>query len=190
MILTPNKSELLKIFFTNPEKSFYMQEIGKMLGKKPGTFQRTLNNMVSEGLLTSEYQANAKFFKVNQEYPLYNEIKNIVFKTVGIQGSIQKVLNRFKNIRLAFIYGSYARNKEHHLSDIDLLIVGQLDESTLIREFDKLEKELKREINFQVYSQKAFEDGIKKNPFLKEILSDKKIIVMGSEDELQRLSKK
>ena len=47
-VLTKNKANLLKLFLTNPEKSFYMQEIGRILSKKPGVFQRTLNNMVDE----------------------------------------------------------------------------------------------------------------------------------------------
>lgn len=62
--LTKNRAELLKLFHTNPDRSFYMQEIGRILGKKPGTFQRTLNNMVSEGILTSEYMANCIFRRI------------------------------------------------------------------------------------------------------------------------------
>lgn len=34
--LTKNRAELLKLFFTNPDRDFYMQEIGRILGKKPG----------------------------------------------------------------------------------------------------------------------------------------------------------
>jgi hypothetical protein len=72
-VLTKNKAELPKLFFTNPEKSFYMQEIGRILGRKPGVFQRTLNNMVAEGILKSEYKANARYFGINRQYPLYKE---------------------------------------------------------------------------------------------------------------------
>ena len=85
-----NQSSLLKLFLTNPERSFYMQEIGRILGKKPGTFQRTINKMVSEGILISEYKANARFFQANKKYPIYKELKSIVFKTVGVQGSYKR----------------------------------------------------------------------------------------------------
>ena len=60
-ILSKNKADLLGLFFTNPENSFYIQEIGRILGKNPGTFQRTLNNLISEGILTSEYRGNLRF---------------------------------------------------------------------------------------------------------------------------------
>ena len=86
--LTKNRAELLRLFFTNPEQSFYIQEIGRILGKKPGIFQRTLNNMEKEGILVSEYKANARYFKTNRMYPLYRELKSIIFKTVGVTGSL------------------------------------------------------------------------------------------------------
>ncbi|MCX5709706.1 MAG: TolC family protein [Candidatus Omnitrophica bacterium] len=78
--LTKNKTRLLKLFFTQSERAFYMQELGRLLRKKPGVFQKTLNNLEKEGVLTSEYRANARFFKVNKSYPIYNELKSIISK--------------------------------------------------------------------------------------------------------------
>ncbi|MFC1480430.1 hypothetical protein ACFL5Y_03170 [Candidatus Omnitrophota bacterium] len=84
--LSKNRAALLKLFLTNPDQAFYMQEIGRILRKKPGTFQRTLSNMASEGILESEYKGNSRYFRVNKKYPLYKELKSIVSKTVGIKG--------------------------------------------------------------------------------------------------------
>lgn len=188
--LTKNRAELLKLFHTNPDRSFYMQEIGRILGKKPGTFQRTLNNMVSEGILISEYLANARYFKVNKNYPLYKELKSIVFKTVGVQGGIRDVLEEIGNVKFAFIYGSYAKAKETYLSDIDLAIIGNPDEDRLIMELDRFEGKLQREINYKLYTLKAFKKEVEENePFILEILRDKKVMVMGDEDELRKISK-
>jgi predicted nucleotidyltransferase len=188
--LTKNKAELLNLFLTNPDRSFYMQEIGRILGKKPGAFQRTLNNMVSEGILTSEYKANARFFKANKKCPIYKELKSIVFKTVGIQGSIREALEEIGNIKFAFIYGSYAKAKESLLSDIDLVIIGNPDEDRLIKELDKLEGKFQREINYKLYTLKEFKKEIEeKEPFILEILRDKKIMLIGSENELRKISK-
>lgn len=187
--LTKNRAELLRLFLTNPEQSFYMQEIGRILGKKPGNFQRTINNMVKEGILTSEYKANARYFKANKNYPLYKEFKSIVFKTVGVAGSLKEVLEKIGNIKLSFIYGSYAKAEESYLSDIDLVIIGKPDEDRLIKELDRFERVLKREINYKVYTLQELNKEIEeKEPFILEILKDKKIMLIGEEDELRRIA--
>ena len=190
-ILTKNKAELLKLFFTNHEQSFYMQEIGRAIGKKPGVFQRTLNNLVEEGILKNERRANARYFWINKECPLYEELKSIVFKTVGIQGSIASALSQLKEIRFAFIYGSYAQNKEHKDSDIDVMVIGNADEDALIAKLDQLENQLKREINYHLYTLNGFKLDVKnKDAFLFEILKAKKVMLAGEENELRRICKK
>lgn len=188
--LTKNRAELLRLFLTNPDQSFYIQEIGRILGKKPGIFQRTLNNMEKEGILVSEYKANARYFKTNKDYPLYKELKSIVFKTVGVSGGLKEALKKVGDIDFSFIYGSYAKARENYLSDIDLVVIGNPNEDSLIKELDKLEDALNREINYKLYSLKDFNKEIKnKEPFLLEILRDKKIMLIGEEDELRKVLK-
>lgn len=173
--LTKNRAELLRLFFTNLHRSFYMHEIGRILGKKPGVFQRTLNNLVAEGILKSEFKGNVRYFKANKNYPLFKELKGIVFKTVGVKGSIETVLKDIGNIKLAFIYGSYAKGKENYLSDIDIIIVGSPDEDKLVKKLDKLEEKLQREINYKLYTPGEFKKNIKeRDPFILEILKEKK----------------
>lgn len=167
-----------------------MQEVGRILDKKPGVFQRTLNNMVSEGILTSEYKANARFFKANKKSPIYKELKNIVFKTIGVQGNIKAILKEVGNIKFAFIYGSYAKAKEDYLSDIDLAVIGNPDEDKLIKELDKWEEKFQREINYKLYTLQAFRKEIKEQvPFILEISRDKNIVLIGDKNELRKISK-
>jgi len=190
-ILSKNKADLLGLFFTNPERSFYIQEIGRILDKKPGTFQRTLNNLISEGILTSVYKGNLRLIKVNKDYPLYGELKSIIFKTVGLQGSIRRILQVIGDIRIAFIYGSYAKSRENTLSDVDLFIIGDPDEGSLIKKLDSLEEKLKREINYKLYSFSDFKKEVKeKEPFIIRILKDKKIMLMGDKSDLQKIYSK
>ena len=189
--LTKNRAELLKLLLTNPDRAFYMQEIGRILGKKPGIFQRTLNNMVSESILKSEYRANARYFKINKDYPLYRELKSIVFKTVGVKGSIREILEESGNIKFAFIYGSYAKAKENYLSDIDLIIIGSPDEDKLINKLDRLEGKLQREINYKLYSLEEIKKELEeKEPFILEILKDEKFVIIGDENELWKITKR
>jgi outer membrane protein len=83
-LFSKNKGRLLKFFYAHPEQQFYMQEIGRLLGKKPGVFQRDLNILRKEGLLLDEYKANARFFRINKSHPIYHELKSIVAKSAKL----------------------------------------------------------------------------------------------------------
>jgi predicted nucleotidyltransferase len=181
---TKNQADLLGLFFTNPERQFYIQELGRTLAKRPGSFQRTLYSLEKQGILLSEYKANARFFMVNKNHALYQELKSIVFKTVGVAGSIEGILRKAGRVRFAFIFGSYAKGRENYLSDVDVFIVGSPDEDLLIREFDRLEVALKREINFKLHSESDFGERIDtRDPFLLNLQREKKLWLVGNENE-------
>ena len=83
MHIPQNELLLYKLFLSYPDRSFYMQEIGRILKKKPGVFQRTLNKIEEEGFIQSEFIANARFFKLNSGYPVLKELTSIVKKMYG-----------------------------------------------------------------------------------------------------------
>ena len=83
-LIARNKLKVIRLFYLHPDEEYYMQQIGKLLGNKPGVYQRTLNDLEREGVLLSNYKANARFFKTNKNYPMYNELRNIVLKAKNI----------------------------------------------------------------------------------------------------------
>lgn len=189
--LTKNRAALLRLFYTNPDQSYYMHEIGRILGKKPGYFQRTLNTMVDDRILVSEPKANARYFKANKDYPLYEELKSIVFKTVGVLGSIQEIFQSLGGVQYCFIYGSFARNEQTSMSDIDLVVVGDVDEDIINKQLDRLEQVLKREINYKIYTLGEFRRVLRnEEPFISEVMRGRKIMVIGDENELRKIYKK
>lgn len=106
-LFSKNKVSLLKFFYAHPEKQFYIQEMGRLLGKKPGVFQRALNNLYDQGLLISEYKANARFFSINKNSPIYNELKSIISKSA----------KACLIISLLCVSFSYANDKQLTLKD-------------------------------------------------------------------------
>lgn len=102
--LTKNKTKLLKLFYANPGQSYYMHEIGRLLRKKPGVFQRVINKMEREGILTSEYRANARYFRANTRYPIYSELKSILAKADKLgKGKISAAV-----LLLVFLFAAYS----------------------------------------------------------------------------------
>jgi len=173
---TKNQTLILEVFFNHPEKSYYLHELGRMINKKPGVFQKDINKLVENDILQSEYQANNRFFKLNKSHPLYSEFKSIFFKTVGIEGTLRKFLKKIKDVRHAFIYGSFAKGREHKDSDIDLMIIGSAKQDDVLDMVNKLEDKFRREINYTLISEKEYQEKIKKkDSFLDSILKKKRI---------------
>ena len=173
---TKNQILLLEIFFAQTEKAFYLRELGKLLGKQPGVFQADINRLEKTGLLIGYYQANSRYFKINKKYLIYPELKKIFLKTAGITGALKNELNKIKGVKQAFIYGSYASGKERAGSDVDLFIIGTVDESVLLKAINRLEKKFGREINYTLMSEGEFKRKQKENnSFLKNVLNKKTI---------------
>ena len=77
---------------------------------------------------------------------------------------------------------------KYPLSDIDLVVIGGTDEDGLIAELDRMERRLGREVNFKLFTVRQFRRNVgHKDAFLLEILRDKKIMVIGDEDELRKV---
>ena len=186
---TKNQILVLEKFFNDPEKSYYLRELARLIGKKPGVFQRDINKLVENGILKSNYQANSRFFKLNKEYPLYKEIKSIFSKTIGVEKKLQDALNGIKNIEIAFIFGSFAKNREDSFSDVDLMIIGNPDEDLLVAKISKIESLIDREINYHIFSSTDWRKKSKeKNSFLENIYSQPKIFLIGNKNELSEIN--
>ncbi len=170
---TKNQTLILEIFFNHPEKFYYLRELARMLGKKPGVFQREINKLVEDGILESFYRANSRFFHLNKKHPLYGEVKSIFFKTIGVEGSLRKSLAEIKGIKRAFIFGSYPAGRERANSDVDLFVIGQINENILIKTILPLEKKFGREVNYHLMTEKEFKQKKDENSFIKNVLSGK-----------------
>lgn len=174
---TKNQTLILNLLFNRPEKSLYMREIGRLLGKEPGVFQKDINNLEKQEILTSCYRGSSRFFELNKNYPLYKEIKNIILKTAGIPLILKRCLNEIEGIKKAFIFGSFASGTQDEYSDIDLIIVSKnINENQLISAINKIENQFKREINYILMTPQEFDERKKsEDQFLDDILK-KRII--------------
>jgi len=179
--LKNSKGEILNFFFKNPDGVYYLREIAKNLNKEPAFYQRYLNGLVRDGILQDERKGNLRFFRLNKNYPLYEELKNIISKTVGIQYQLKNLVNDFKEIDCAFIFGSMAKNQEVSNSDIDLMIIGNPDADLLTEKIVELERILKREINYQIYSKHEIIKKLEEQgSFFINVFSSQMIILKGN----------
>lgn len=179
------RAKVLLYFFSNPTSSLYVREMAQILHVDATNLSKELSRLEKAGVFVSNLRGNQKYFTINKTYPLYNELRSIVFKTVGIEGGIRKLLDGIEGILCAFIYGSFAEGKEHPESDIDLLIVGKLDEDKLIEKIGAFEKDIGREINYNIYLPVEFKHRRDKNDsFINNVLKRKKIMLKGDINDI------
>src|SRR4030065_285222 len=181
--------EILKLFLFNPNNSFYQRQISNLTAKSIRGVQREVDKLNRMGLIERLIQGNRIYYKLNKKCSITQDLKNIFFKSVGI-AEVLKDNFKEKGIKIAFIYGSYAKGEESLLSDIDLMAVGDISSKELSSILSKPKKELMREINYVVFSLNEFiNKAMQKDHFLNSMLKNKKIYITGSEHELKRLIK-
>lgn len=179
------RRDLLTLFFTNPAREYYLRQLQRVLGYSAGSIRRELLKFQKDNLFETRRAGNLLYYFLNKTHPLFNEIKSIVSKTTGVEGSLKKALSSIEGIKTAFIYGSFASRKEKSASDIDLMVVGSLNTSQLNERITELEKKLKREINPSIYSLREYEKKKRlKAGFMVDLLKNPKIMLVGKEDDL------
>ena len=156
---------LLK-FFINSTSSAYLRELAEEFDESTNSIRHELNNLSKAGYLTSQEDGRTIRYRANTSHPLYNEVKNLVHKYLGIDKIIDHVLSRLGDLQLAFIVGDYAQGKD--TGTIDLVLVGNIDEAYLERLAEKAKDLLHRNIRSRVMGREEFE--LKRNEFGKALL--------------------
>lgn len=173
------KKRLLAYFFTNPESQLYLREIANLIHVDPTNLSRALRDFEAEGVFISVKRGNQKYFSLNRKYPLFEELKSTIFKTVGVSGTLKTLFKKWPGIKRAFIYGSFAKNSERASSDIDLCLVikkSEFKEEALLKELHALEKQLGREISYIFFSEEEWNKKVMgKDSFREGILKGKRV---------------
>ncbi|HZU30492.1 MAG TPA: nucleotidyltransferase domain-containing protein [Candidatus Angelobacter sp.] len=177
---------------TKPEKWWYLSELAVYLDTSPSSLQRELSALVKSGILQERRDGARRYIKVQDQSPLYPELRRLFEKAYGVAATLTGLLQPWDDkIQSAFLFGSMARGEEHTFSDIDLMVVGEIGLADLAPALRKGEAALGREINVINYSPAEFLQKIKeKNHFLMAVLQGAKTFVKGDESDLVKLAGK
>jgi predicted nucleotidyltransferase len=184
------RREVLALLLLHPELSLHVREIARLTGKAPGTLLRELNQLADAGLLVRKPTGNQVHFQADSSSPIYEELRGILKKTAGVADVLREALEPVaRRVRAAFVYGSVARGDEHAGSDLDLMVIGEVKFAELVKALASARDALRREINPNLYPPAEFGAKVAAGePFLKRVLADKKIFLIGGEDDLGKLA--
>ena len=179
------RRELLALFYTNPSQTYYLRELSRLLECSVGSLRRELLKFQEDGLFLTERRGNLVFYSLNTSHPLYGEMKGIVAKTVGVVGSLKQALKSVPCVQVAFIYGSFASNRENPTSDIDVFIIGDGSLMELSKVLRGVQKRLMREINPTLYARDEYlKRKAEGGGFIEDILTKPKIMLIGTMNDL------
>jgi len=155
LITSQTRVKLLMRFFLNPRMSGYLRQLAKEFGESTNSIRMELNKLTEAKILSVQTQGRNKVYRANTEHPLFEDIRNIVIKSMGIDKVAADIINKLGNVKIAFIRGDYAVGKDSGL--IDLVVVGDnINQKELERVRQKTEKLIERKINVLVLNDKEF----------------------------------
>jgi len=186
------RGALLALLYGRADQTFYTRQLVREMGAGHGAVQRELKHLDELGLIVRTTQGNQILYRANSQSPIFSEIKSLIAKTVGIHDVVASALASLgSRIRLAFIYGSVARQEETVGSDVDLMVVGRTSFSEVVSALRPAQKALGREINPTVFPPSEFRSKLAAGShFLHSVMKEERLFVMGTEHELAKLAAK
>jgi DNA-binding transcriptional ArsR family regulator len=189
-ILSPTRQAVLTALFLRPEKSWYLSELASSLGTGPSSLQREIDALVHVGILEKRIDGRRSYIKANEESPIFPEICGLIEKTSGIVPMLREAIVGTKGLKIAFIYGSLARGEEGAGSDVDLMLIGSLSTMDISPRLRTVERTVGRQVNPTVFSLDEFAKNLaQKNHFLRTVMRNNKIMLIGTEDELESIAR-
>ena len=153
------RAKLLRLFFENPEKSFYVREMTRVIDEQINSVRRELLNLESIGIIKNETFDNKVYYSANSKHPFTRPLTDIFSKKIDS--------TREKDVR-ATTWEDYCRPVKNYLKGlivtnrlpgqdgIDLLIIGNDKTKKLTRWAEVIEKKLGKPINYAIMSTDDF----------------------------------
>jgi DNA-binding transcriptional ArsR family regulator len=161
LITSKTRLKLLLKFFLNSNSRAHLRNLESEFGESTNAIRLELNKFEEAGLLKSEVEGNKKVFRANTGHPLFQDIHNILLKTIGFDQIIERVVTKLGNVDRAYVAGDFARGIDTQI--IDLVFVGdEINQEYLVRLVNKTEELISRKIRTVIFHPDEFENYIKK----------------------------
>lgn len=158
--------KLLQLFYSNPNRSFYVREITRKIDEQINSVRRELSNLLSIGIITSENTNNRLYYEVNQKFEFYEPLQaifggGVTKKTPKTADSVSAEeapdhsgLKTVGRIDLAVYTGQFTRDET---AGVDLFLVGEVNPTALQKFIDELETKENKSIRYTVMSLPDFQ---------------------------------
>lgn len=179
------QARLLALLYLQPERDWPGPELVQRTNAPRQTVSRELRRLESAGLVVASETGTAKLYRAATESPLYEPLRELVERTLGVEAALKRVLADVPGIDVAEIYGSWAAERLRPASDIDVLVVGEAsfdDVADAVRDIEDLAG---REIGVTVYTREELDEHVRSGGgFVRNVLAREMKPLVGDPETL------
>ena len=172
--------KLLQLFYSNPNRSFYVREITRKIDEQINSVRRELSNLLNVGIITSDNTNNKLYYEVNQKYEFYEPLRQIfggkkaTAKPTPVKD--EDALKALGHIDLMVYSGQFTRDES---MGVDLLLVGDLNTNAVQKFVTELEAKEGKDIRYTVMATSDFEyRKTIRDRFVTQLLNAKKQVLV------------
>lgn len=183
--------KLLQLFYSNPNRSFYVREITRKIDEQINSVRRELANLLSVGIIASDTTNNRLYYEVNQKYEFYKPLAQIF----GAEGQAAaaadaapidndaKTIAAVGNVELAILTGQFTRDET---AGVDFVVVGDINPTQLAKLVEQMEQKEGKEIRYASMTANEYEYRDQVNDrFLAALQTAKKQVLIDKHQRLQ-----
>jgi len=150
LITSKTRIKLLIKFFVNASNSGYLRGLAKEFNLSTNAIRIELNKLTKAGyLVLIEDDSYKKYYKANENHPLFSAVHSIVLKQLGLDRLVESILERMGNVKRIVVVGDYAQGIDS--GEIEVMVDGvNLNTKYIKRLSKKIEKEIGRKVNFMI----------------------------------------
>ena len=161
--------KLLIAFLSSPDEEFFIRELTRKLDEQINSIRRELNNLKKIGLLKSRSKNRKKYYFLNPEFLILEELRSMIHKCTDPKKELVKKMQSLGDISLVIFSGCFVEKKNKPL---DLLVISSISKEDLSDFLHTEVKEMK-DIKFGILTKEDFLYRLRLNDkFIVDMLKD------------------
>lgn len=173
LLRSDTQGRLLAALFLQPEREFSINALGREVAVNSVTALREVNRLVTAGFLLERRSGQNRYVRVNRQHPLFEPVRQIIEWGYGPVVTLPPLLREVGGIKEAYVYGSWAARlsgvEGPPPGDIDVLLVGLVDEADVFDFEYAARNQLRREVNVETITPARW--GDENDPFVGTVRS-------------------
>ena len=151
LITSKTRLRLLIKFFISQANQGYLNGLATEFNESTNSIRKELNHLSEAGYLEKFKNQNKVSYKANTKHPLFDVLQKVVFKHLGLEEIVERVLERMGPVEKILLIGDYAQG--HDSGTIDVVLIGKTLNTEYIEALEqKIEDVIDRKVNFYLAS--------------------------------------